>query len=61
MTTLFGEQARQATKAGGIESLESIPGLLKCLQIQYGLSAWMQFVEFSTSWGRRGGGAVRNE
>jgi hypothetical protein len=34
MTTLFGVQARQATKAGGIESLETIPELLKCLQIQ---------------------------
>jgi hypothetical protein len=34
MKTLFGVQARQAAKAGGTEFVESIPGLLKCLQIQ---------------------------
>jgi hypothetical protein len=33
-TTLFDVPARQATKAGGIDSLESIPGLLRRLQIR---------------------------
>jgi hypothetical protein len=32
--TLFVEQACQATYAGGIDSLESIPGLLQSLQIR---------------------------
>jgi hypothetical protein len=33
-TTLFDVPARQATQAGRIDSLESIPGLLKSLQIR---------------------------
>jgi hypothetical protein len=33
-TTLFDVPVRQATKAGRIHSLESIPGLLKRLQIR---------------------------
>jgi hypothetical protein len=33
-TTLFVVPARQATKAGGVDSSESIPGLHKCLQIR---------------------------
>ncbi len=33
MTTLFDVPVRHATEAGGIDSLESIPGLLKRLQI----------------------------
>ncbi len=32
--TLFVVQARQATNAGGIDSLKSIPGVLNRLQIQ---------------------------
>ncbi len=32
MTTLFDLTARQATKAGEIDSFESIPGLLKRFQ-----------------------------
>jgi hypothetical protein len=31
---MFDVPARQVTKADGMNSLESIPGLLKCLQIQ---------------------------
>ncbi len=34
MTTLLVVPARQVTKAGGIDSSESIPGLLKRLQIR---------------------------
>ncbi len=34
MTTLFDEPSHQASYAGGIDSLESIPGLLKRLQIR---------------------------
>jgi hypothetical protein len=34
MTTLYVVPARQATQAGGTDSSESIPGLLKCLQIR---------------------------
>jgi hypothetical protein len=34
MTTLFAVPARQATLAGGINSWESIPELLKCLKIR---------------------------
>jgi hypothetical protein len=34
MTTLFAVPARQATEAGGMDSLESIPGLLKSLQFK---------------------------
>ncbi len=37
MTTLFEELVRQATWADGIDSLESIPGLLKRLQYGIGL------------------------
>jgi hypothetical protein len=33
MTTIFVVPARQATLAGGIDSSQSIPGLLKRLQI----------------------------
>jgi hypothetical protein len=33
-TTLFDVPAHQATWGGGIDSLESIPGLLKHLQIR---------------------------
>ncbi len=33
-TTLFVVPARQAAQAGGIDSSESIPGLLKRLQIR---------------------------
>ncbi len=33
-TTLFVVQARQASWVGGIDSSDSIPGLLKCLQIR---------------------------
>jgi hypothetical protein len=33
-TTLFAVPARQATLAGGIDSLEAIPGLPKRLQIR---------------------------
>jgi hypothetical protein len=33
-TTLFDVPARQATEAGGVDSLESIPELLKRLQIR---------------------------
>ncbi len=33
-TTLFVVLARHSTLAGGIDSSESIPGLLKCLQIR---------------------------
>ncbi len=39
---LFVVPARRATQAGGIESLESIPGLLKHLQI-WTQVAWLNF------------------
>jgi len=46
MTTQFDVPARKDTSAGGIDSLESIPGLLKRLQIRaqatlaVGIDSW---------------------
>ncbi len=42
-TTLFDVPARQATEAGEIDYSESIPGLLKGLQIR-ALMSWEQFL-----------------
>jgi hypothetical protein len=44
-TILSDVPARQATKAGGIDSLESISGLLKCLQIR-ALEFWNKQKEY---------------
>jgi hypothetical protein len=45
-TTLFDVPARQATQAGGIDSLESIPGLLKRFQI------WAPEINFQNQYSR---------
>ncbi len=47
-TTLFDIPAHQATEAGGIDSLELIPGLLKRVQIR---TQYVQSVELTYSTG----------
>jgi hypothetical protein len=54
-TTLLVVPARQVIKAGGIDSLESIPGLLKRLQIQAqttlasGIGSLESFLNYGTN------------